>query len=92
MKTQVVVTRTDTGATTQLMSNSGASNKIYASWNDALREAKDLKLIKTVEATAAKALLPGFPLHTTTELETGAFANIGFISGKTRPAAVAKTN
>jgi hypothetical protein len=85
MKIQVVVTHTDTGATTQLTSNSGASSKNYASWNDALREADDLKLIKTVEATAAKALPPGFPLHTTTELETGAFANVGFISGKTPP-------
>jgi hypothetical protein len=64
MKIQVVVTRTDMGATTKLMSTSGESSKNYASWNDALKEAEDLKLINTVEATAAKALPPGFPLHT----------------------------
>jgi hypothetical protein len=83
MKIQVVVTRTDAGATTKLMSNSGESNKTYASWNDALKEAEDLKLINTVEATAAKALPPGFPLHTTTEMDAGNFANAGFTPGKT---------
>jgi hypothetical protein len=85
MKIQVVVTRTDSGATTKLMSNSGESSKTYASWNDALKEAEDLKLINTVEATAAKALPPGFPLHTTTEMDAGNFANAGFTSGKTSP-------
>jgi hypothetical protein len=74
MKIQVVVTRTDAGATTKLMSNGGESSKNYASWNDALKEAEDLKLINTVEATAAKALPPGFPLHTTTEMDAGNFA------------------
>jgi hypothetical protein len=85
MKFQVVVTRTDAGATTKLMSNGGESSKNYASWNDALKDAENLNLINTVEATAAKAMPPGFPLHTTTELETGTFANSGFISGKTPP-------
>jgi hypothetical protein len=42
MKIQVVVTRTDAGATTKLMSNGGESSKNYASWNDALKEAEDL--------------------------------------------------
>jgi hypothetical protein len=85
MKIQVVVTRTDAGATTKLMSNSGESSKTYASWNDALKEAEDLKLINTVEATAAKALPPGFPLHTTTEMDAGNFANAGFTPGKSSP-------
>jgi hypothetical protein len=85
MKIQVVVTRTDAGATTKLMSDSGESNKTYASWNDPLKEAEDLKLINTVEATAAKALPPGFPLHTTTEMDAGNFANAGFTPGKTTP-------
>jgi hypothetical protein len=74
MKIQVVVARTDAGATAKLMSNGGESSKNYASWNDALEEAENLKLINTVAATAAKALPPGFPLHTTTELETETFA------------------
>jgi hypothetical protein len=85
MKVQVVVTRTDAGATTKLMSNGGESSKNYASWDDALKEAEHLKLINTVEATAAKALPPGFPLHTTTEMDVGNLANDGFTPGKTSP-------
>jgi hypothetical protein len=85
MKIQVVVTHTDTGATTKLMTNSGESTKNYASWNDALKEAEDLKLINTVEATAAKALPPGLPLHTTTEMDAGNLANAGFTAGKALP-------
>jgi hypothetical protein len=37
MKIQVVVTRTDAGATTKLISKGGESRKNYASWNDALK-------------------------------------------------------
>jgi hypothetical protein len=85
MKIQVVVTRTDSGATTKLMTNDGQSSKNYASWNDALKEAEDLKLINPVEATAAKALPPGLPLHTTTDMDAGNLANAGFTSGKTSP-------
>jgi hypothetical protein len=83
MKIQVVVTRTDAGVTTKLMSKDRESSKTYASWNDALKEAEDLKLINTVEATAAKALPAGFPLHTTTEMDAENFANAGFTTGKT---------
>jgi hypothetical protein len=57
----------------------------YESWDDALKEAEQLRLINTVEATAAKALPPGFPLHTTTEMGAGNFANAGFMPGKTPP-------
>ena len=85
MKIQVVVTRTDTGATTKLVTNSGESSKNYASWNDALTEAEELKLINTVEATAAKALPAGIPLHTTTEMDAGNLANAGFTPDKTSP-------
>jgi hypothetical protein len=60
MKIQVVVTRTDAGATTKLITNNGESSKNYASWDDALKEAQDLKLISTVEATALKPFRPGF--------------------------------
>jgi hypothetical protein len=67
MKIQVVVTRTDAGATTRLISNGGGSSKNYGSWDDALKEAENLKLINTVEVKAAKVLPPGFPFHTTTD-------------------------
>ena len=85
MKIQIVVTRTDAGATTKLMSNSGESSKNHASWNDVLKEAEQLKLINTVEATAARALPPGFPLHTTTERDAGNFDDAGFTPGKPSP-------
>jgi hypothetical protein len=41
-----------------------------------------LKLINTVEATAAKALPPGLPLHTNTEMDARNLANAGFTPGK----------
>jgi hypothetical protein len=85
MKVQVVMTRTDSGATTKMMSNGRESSKNYASWDDALKEAGHLKLINMVEAAAAKGLPPGFPLHTTTEMEAGNLANDGFTPGKTPP-------
>jgi hypothetical protein len=85
MKIQVVVTRTDTGATTKLITNSGESSKSYGSWDDALKEAEDLKLINTVEATAAKVLPAGFPLHTTTEMDAGSLSSAGFTPGKKSP-------
>jgi hypothetical protein len=85
MKVQVVVTRTDAGANTKLMSRGEESSKNYASWNEALKEAEDLKLINSVEATAAKALPPGFPLHTTTDMDAGNLANAGFTPGKPSP-------
>jgi hypothetical protein len=54
------------------------SSKNHASWNDALKEAEGLKLINTVEATAAKALPHRLSLHTTTETDAGNLANAGF--------------
>jgi hypothetical protein len=85
MKVQVVVTRTDAGATTKMMSNGRESSKNYASWDDALKEAEHLKLINPTEAVAAKALPPGFPLHTTTEMEAETLASNGFTPGKPPP-------
>jgi len=58
MKIQVVVTRTDAGATTKLMSNGGESSKSYASWEGALKEAEHLKLINTIEAKPLKPCRP----------------------------------
>ena len=73
----------DTAATTKLVTTSGESSKNYASWDDALKEAEDLKLINQIEATAAKALPAGFPLHTTTEMDAGNLAKAGFTPGET---------
>jgi hypothetical protein len=66
------------------MTNSSESGKDHVSWNDAVKEAEDLKQ-NTVEATAAKALPPGLPLPTTTEIDSGNLANAGFTPGKTSP-------
>ena len=80
MKVQAVVTSTDTGdtgANTKLMTNSGESSKDYPSRSDTLEEAEDLKLVNTVEATAAKAPPAGLPLHTTTEMDAKNLASAG---------------
>jgi hypothetical protein len=86
MKVQVTLTRTDTGATTKIRSDSGESSKEYSSWNDALIDAEHIGLINEVESTAAKALPPGFPLHTNAELDLSVLGNQGFVPGKTPPA------
>jgi hypothetical protein len=85
-KVQVTLTRTDTGATTKIGSDSGESSKEYSSWNDALIDAEHIGLINGVESTAAKALPPGFPLHTNAELDLSVLGNQGFVPGKTPPA------
>lgn len=85
MKVQVTLTRTDTGATTKIRSDSGESSKEYSSWNDALIDAEHLGLINGVESTAAKAP-PGFPLHTNAELDLSVLGNQGFVPGKRPPA------
>jgi hypothetical protein len=86
MKFQVTLTRTDTGANTKIKSESSEWSKDYASFDDALDEAKRVGLINSVESVAAKALPPGFPLHTNAELEFATFSNQGFVIGKTPPA------
>jgi hypothetical protein len=80
MKVQVTLTRTDTGATTKIRSDSGESSKEYSSWNDALIDAEHIGLINEVESTAAKALPPGFPLHTNAELDLSVLGNQGLCS------------
>jgi hypothetical protein len=86
MKIQVTLTRTDTGATTKIRSDSGELSKEYSSWDDALIDAEHIGLISKLEATAAKALPPGFPLHTSPELELSVLGNQSFVPGKTPPA------
>jgi hypothetical protein len=85
MKVEVTLTRTDTGATTRIRSDSGESSKEYSSWSDALIDAEHIGLINRVESTAAKALPPGFPLHTNAELEPSMLGNQGFAPGKIPP-------
>jgi hypothetical protein len=86
MKVQVTLTRTDTGATTKIRSDSGELSKEYSSWDDALIDAEHIGLISKLESTAAKALPPGFPLHTNPELELSMLSNQSFVPGKTPPA------
>ncbi|GAC1421370.1 MAG: hypothetical protein NVSMB62_16250 [Acidobacteriaceae bacterium] len=85
MKVQVTITRTDTGANTNIRSDSGESSKDYSSWGDALTEAERAGFINAVESTAATVLPPGFPLHTSAEVDSSAFTGQGFIVGKRLP-------
>jgi hypothetical protein len=85
MKVQVTLTRTDTGTNTNVRSDSGESSKNYPTWEDALTEAEHLGFINTVESMAAKALPPGFPLHTSAEVDSFAFISQGFVTGKRLP-------
>jgi hypothetical protein len=86
MKVQVTLTRTDRGATTQIRTDSGELSKEYSSWSDALIDAEHIGLINRVESTAAKALPPGFPLHTNAALDhLSVLGNQGFVLGKTTP-------
>ena len=83
MKVQVTLTRKDAGATTKIRSDSGELSKEYSSWDDALIDAKQIGLISKMEATTARALPPGFPLHKNPELELSVLGNQSFVPGKT---------
>ncbi len=85
MKVQVTITRTDTGANTNIKPDSGEYSKDYSSWGEALSEAERAGFINAVESTAAKLLPPGFPLHTNAEVDSSAFAIPGFVAGKRVP-------
>lgn len=85
MNVQVTVTRTDQGATTQVKLAGSEMRKDYASWDDALTDAQQLKLVNVVEATAAKILPSGMPLHTSTDVDNVNFAAEGFTSEKLPP-------
>ena len=85
MNIEVTVTRTDTGARTQLRSESGEVNKNYSSWQEALREAEEMGLINNAGVAAANVMPPGFPLHTKTQADPSVFKAKGFIPGKTIP-------
>ncbi len=85
MDMQITITRTDDGANTKAKSDHGEASKDYASWDSALKEAQTLGLINAVEATAAKALPPGFPLHTSADIKFGTLYANNFVAGKTTP-------
>jgi hypothetical protein len=85
MNVQVTITRTDTGATTQIRMDKAEMRKDYASWDDALEEAKQMEMINAVEASAAQVLPPGMPLHTSTDIQSSEFMGHGFTSEKLPP-------
>jgi hypothetical protein len=85
MEVQVTITRMDEGVRTQIRGDAGELNKDYSTWGDALIEAEHTGLINEVESMAAKALPPGFPLHTKADVDPSSFRILGFIPGKTSP-------
>jgi|HubBroStandDraft_1064217.scaffolds.fasta_scaffold139669_2 hypothetical protein len=85
MKTQVIITRTDTGANTQVKSDTDDAHKDVTSWSDAVDEAKALQLISSAEAIGAKVLPPGFPFHGFTEAKVEDIVQHGFERGKGAP-------
>ena len=85
MKTHVIITRTDTGAKTQVKSDTEDAHKDVASWNDAVTEAESLGLINAAESIGAKALPPGFPFHAFTDAGIGNLMSHGFERGKGNP-------
>jgi hypothetical protein len=85
MNIEVTVTRTDSGARTQLRSENGEVNKDYSSWQDALREAEEMGLIGSAGEITANVMPPGLPLHTKAEADPSVFSAKGFVPGKTTP-------
>jgi hypothetical protein len=85
MKIQVTITRTDTGANTQVKSDTEDAHKDVASWDDALAEAQDLGLINAAESIGAKVLPPGFPFHTSADVDIESLMQHGFVRGKGSP-------
>jgi hypothetical protein len=85
MNAQVTLTRTEAGAHTRIKSDAGEVNKDYPSWDDALKDAEQLGLLSAIEATAAKALPPGFPMHTIRDIDPSTLTTQGFVSGKASP-------
>ena len=85
MKLQVTITRTDSGANTNIRSLNSEANKNYPSWSDALKDASSIGLITSVEATAAHVMPPGLPFHTDANIEFDGLKGHGFIIGKASP-------
>ena len=85
MKVQVTITRTDTGANTYVKSDTEEAHKDVASWNEALAEAEHHGLINAAESIGAKALPPGFPFNTSTDVGLENLIKHGFVRGKGSP-------
>lgn len=85
MDLQVTITRTDSGANTNVKSRNGEANKDYPSWSDALKEASEIGLINAVEAAAAHAMPPGLPFHTGADVAPENLEGHGFRIGKASP-------
>ena len=62
MNVQVTLTRTDTGANTNIRSDSGEPSKDNSSWEDALTEAERIGLINPVEGNGCKGSSAGIPI------------------------------
>jgi hypothetical protein len=62
MKVQVTLTRTDTGANTNIRSDSGESSKDYSSWEDALNEAEHIGFIQYSRVNGCKGSSAGIPI------------------------------
>ena len=60
MKVQVTLTRTDTGATTKIRSDSSESSKEYSSWNDALIDASISDLLMEWRQQLQRPFHPDF--------------------------------
>lgn len=83
MAMDVRITRTDNGATTAASSPAGHEySKDYPSWDEALAEAASLRLMDTIESTAARLLPPGFTLHGSAAIDSGSLQGTGFCCTK----------
>lgn len=82
MERRVTITRTDSGASTVVSSGAHEWSKEYASWEEALQDAVDLKLINQLDLAAAKVLPPGLPFHGGADVETGTLTAQGFQSSE----------
>jgi hypothetical protein len=85
MGLKITISHTDQGAATTVFSDNSNATKYYPSWEDALKDGERLGLLNTVEATAAKAMPPGLPMHTTADLNFDSILGSGFHKGQPRP-------
>lgn len=85
MSLKITISHTDDGATTTVSAEDNNATKHYPSWSGALADGERLGLLNSVEAVAAKALPPGLPMHTTSDLSLNAILSEGFQKDQPRP-------
>jgi hypothetical protein len=85
MNLKVTICHTDTGAATTVISKDSDATKFYASWADALSDGESIGLLNSAEATAAKLLPPGLPMHTSADLDFESVLAHGFQKDSPRP-------